>query len=67
MFLIGNHYVMGPEEAVYACGLLKPHYVIPMHYGTFPELSGTPEFFLELMKKFPEVKVLVMTPGETID
>lgn len=64
---IGSHYVMGPEEAVYACGLLKPQYVIPMHYGTFPVLSGTPENFLELMKKFPEIKVLVMTPGETID
>ena len=64
---IGSHYVMGPEEAVYACVLLKPQYVIPMHYGTFPVLSGTPEKFSELMKKFPEVKVLVMTPGETID
>lgn len=64
---IGSHYVMGPEEAVYACELLKPHYVIPMHYGTFPILSGTPEKFLELMKKLPEVKILIMTPGETVD
>ena len=64
---IGSHYVMGPEEAVYACKLLKPQYVIPMHYGTFPVLSGSPEKFLALMKKFPEVKVLVMMPGETIN
>ena len=64
---IGSHYVMGPEEAVYACELLQPHYVIPMHYGTFPILTGTPEKFLELMKKLPEVKILLMTPGETID
>lgn len=64
---IGNHYVMSPEEAVYACGLLKPQYVIPMHYGTFPVLSGTSENFLALMKKLPEVKVVVMKPGESIN
>lgn len=64
---IGSHYVMGPEEAVYACGLLKSQYVIPMHYGTFPVLSGSPEKFLELMKKISGVKVIVMIPGETID
>lgn len=64
---IGSHYVMGPEEAVYACRLLKPKYVIPMHFGTFPVFTGTPEKFKELMKKLPEVEVLVMKPGEMID
>jgi len=64
---IGSHYVMGPEEAAYACELLKPKYVIPMHFGTFPIFTGTPEKFQELMKKLPEVEVLVMNPGETID
>jgi L-ascorbate metabolism protein UlaG (beta-lactamase superfamily) len=63
---IGSHYVMGPEEAAYACELLKPRYVIPMHYGTFPALTGTPEKFQELMQRLPEVEVLVMNPGETI-
>ena len=64
---IGSHYVMGPEEAVYACRLLKPKYVIPMHFGTFPVLTGTPEKFQELMQKIPETKVLVLSPGETVD
>jgi len=64
---IGSHYVMGPEEAVYACELLRPKQVIPMHFGTFPVFTGTPEKFQELMKKLPEVEVLVMKPGETID
>ncbi|MCX8012612.1 MAG: metal-dependent hydrolase, partial [Desulfobacterota bacterium] len=64
---IGNHYVMGPEEAVYACKLLNPSYVIPMHYGTFPVLTGTPEKFKELMRSLPEIKVLVLKPGETIE
>jgi len=63
---IGSHYVMGPEEAVYACELLQPRYVIPMHFGTFPVLTGTPEKFQELMEGLPGVEVLVMKPGETI-
>ena len=63
---IGNHYVMGPEEAVWACEFVKPQYVIPMHFGTFPVFTGTPEKFKDLMKKMPEVKIVIMNPGETI-
>jgi L-ascorbate metabolism protein UlaG (beta-lactamase superfamily) len=42
---------------------LKPETVIPMHFGTFPLLTGTPN---ELQKLAPEVKVLELTPGQTI-
>jgi L-ascorbate metabolism protein UlaG (beta-lactamase superfamily) len=40
---IGDHYTMGPHEAAYAARLLKVKTVIPMHYGTFPVLTGRPE------------------------
>ena len=63
MLPIGDHYTMGPREAAYACKLLKPKTVIPMHYGTFPVLTGTPA---DLRKLAPEVEVREMTPGETI-
>ena len=39
---IGGFYAMGPREAALACTLLKPEYLIGMHYGTFPVLTGTP-------------------------
>ena len=42
MIPIGDHYTMGPREAAYACNLLKPKTVIPMHFGTFPVLTGRP-------------------------
>ena len=63
---IGGHYTMGPFEAAKAVELLKPEIVIPMHYGTFPVLSGTPE----QLKKFIEergidVKIVVLKPGES--
>ncbi len=63
MLPIGDHYTMGPREAAYACKLLKPKTVIPMHYGTFPVLTGTPA---ELRKQAPDVDVREMHPGETI-
>jgi L-ascorbate metabolism protein UlaG (beta-lactamase superfamily) len=63
MIPIGDHYTMGPREAAYACKLLKPKIVIPMHFGTFPVLTGRPS---QLQKLAPEVEVREMQPGQTI-
>jgi L-ascorbate metabolism protein UlaG (beta-lactamase superfamily) len=40
---IGDLFTMGPREAAKACSLLHPKKVIPMHFGTFPPLTGRPE------------------------
>ncbi len=65
MLPIGDHYVMGPREAAKACELLKPEVVIPMHYGTFPILTGTVEEFEKELKKYElPVKVVALKPGE---
>ena len=63
MIPIGDHYTMGPREAAYACNLLKPKAVIPMHFGTFPPLVGRPS---DLKKLVPDVEIREMKPGETI-
>ena len=60
---IGDHYVMSPREAAYACKLLKPKVVVPMHFGTFPVLSGTPVQLKQLAK---DVEVVEMKPGQTL-
>ena len=60
---IGDHYVMSPREAAYACKLLKPKAVVPMHFGTFPVLSGTPAQLKQLAK---DVEVVEMKPGQTL-
>lgn len=63
---IGSHYVMGPREAAKACELLRPKVVIPMHYGTFPLLTGTPEAFREeLSARGLSVVVRDLKPGES--
>ena len=63
MLPIGDHYTMSPREAAYACNLLKPRTVIPMHFATFPILTGTPG---QLAKLAPGVQVEEMKPGQTI-
>ena len=63
MLPIGDHFTMSPREAAYAVKLLQPETVIPMHFGTFPVLTGTPG---ELQKLVPNVRVMEMTPGKTI-
>ncbi len=47
---IGDLYTMSPREAALACRLLQPKKVIPMHYGTFPPLTGRPEQLAELVR-----------------
>ena len=62
---IGGHFTMGPREAAEAIKLVAPKYVIPMHYGTFPILAGTPA---ELKKHLPakfKNSVVELNPGET--
>jgi len=63
MLPIGDHYTMGPREAAYACNLLQAKTVIPMHFGTFPLLTGTPG---ALQKLVPAVEVIEMRPGVTM-
>jgi L-ascorbate metabolism protein UlaG (beta-lactamase superfamily) len=63
---IGGNYGMDPEAAAYAVkNFLKPAHAIPMHYGTRPELKGTPEEFIKALGDAP-TKVHVMKPGDTI-
>ena len=63
MLPIGDHYTMGPREAAYACRLLQPKILIPMHFGTFPVLTGRPS---QLQKLVPEVDVMEMKPGAAV-
>ena len=64
---IGDHFTMGPPRAAEAVKLVAPRTVIPMHYGTFPVLTGTPEMFdRELKQRHVKADLRVMKIGETI-
>lgn len=48
---IGDHFTMGPDRAAEAVRLVHPKRVAPMHFGTFPVLTGTPADFAKALKK----------------
>jgi L-ascorbate metabolism protein UlaG (beta-lactamase superfamily) len=61
---IGDHFTMGPRAAAKACELLGVTRVVPMHYGTFPLLTGTPDELRRLVP--PTVTVTECTPGQAV-
>lgn len=64
---IGGHFTMGPERAAAAVKLVNPDMVIPMHFATFPALSGTPQALEKALKaEGSNTKVKAMSIGETI-
>lgn len=61
---IGGHFTMGPREAALAVELLGVGHVIPVHYGTFPLLAGTPdELRRELAERGVKADVYATEPG----
>lgn len=63
---IGGHYTMGPEAAAMAARMLAVRQVVPMHYGTFPVLTGRPEDLERLVAPFG-IDVLTLKPGQTAE
>jgi L-ascorbate metabolism protein UlaG (beta-lactamase superfamily) len=63
---IGDFYTMGPREAALACRMLNAKKVIPMHFGTFPALTGTPDELAKLLKDFPRTEVWPLRPGSPV-
>lgn len=63
MIPIGDHFTMGPREAAKAVRLIGAKTVIPMHWGTFPLLTGTPAKLRELTRDVPGLTIVEMAPG----
>jgi L-ascorbate metabolism protein UlaG (beta-lactamase superfamily) len=65
MLPIGDHVTMGPEDAAEAASMWGVKTVLPMHYGTFPVLTGTLEAFSKALN--PQIKLLTPAPGDTVE
>ena len=63
---IGDRFTMGPDAAARACALLGVRQVVPMHWGTFPLLTGTPADLRRALGA-SGVDVLELRPGETAE
>lgn len=64
---MGDFYTMGPKRAARAVELVRPKFVVPIHYGTFPALTGTPEELATEMKaRGVQAQMRLPKVGETM-
>ncbi len=63
---IGDRFTMGAAGAALACEMLEPAAILPIHYGTFPLLTGTPDAFRTALAPIYRERLLVPSPGESM-
>jgi L-ascorbate metabolism protein UlaG (beta-lactamase superfamily) len=65
---IGGHFTMGPRDAAMAAELLGVRHVIPLHYGTWPLLAGTPDALRSELgaRGMGDVAVYAPEPGGSV-
>lgn len=66
MLPIGDRFTMGPREAAHAIRFLGVKHVIPMHYATFPELTGTVEGLRQETKDVSGLQIHALKPGDSL-
>lgn len=66
MLPIGDRFTMGPREAAYAVRLLGVKHVIPMHYATFPFLTGTVEGLRHETREIAGLEIHGLKAGESL-
>ena len=64
MLPIGGFYTMGPKEAAIAAQFIEPKAILPIHFGTFPPLTGTPDQLNGYLNG--SIEIIRIAPGETI-
>ena len=64
---IGDHFTMGPADAVRAAGFLGAKTVIPCHYNTFPPIRQDAHEFKRLVEERTESRCVVLAPGESLE
>ena len=64
---IGDRYTMGPLEASHAIRLLNVKQVIPFHYGTYSQLTGTPEELINLTTDINGLQMHILKAGDVIE
>lgn len=61
---IGDLYTMGHEEAAYAVDMIGAEVAVPMHYGTWPPLTGDPQEFKSILEEISDTDVLIPEAGD---
>jgi L-ascorbate metabolism protein UlaG (beta-lactamase superfamily) len=61
---IGDYYTMGPDDALRAVKLLRPRFVLPIHYNTFPPILQDAGAWATRVKNETPAQPVVLQPGE---
>lgn len=65
---MGDHFTMGPKRAAAAVELVNPRFVVPMHFGTFGLLTGTPEALEKEMRAAgSKAEMRTLKPRQTVE
>lgn len=62
---IGDHFTMGPDDALEAVRLLRPRVVVPVHYDTFPPIRQDGAAFAARVRAETDAAAVVLRPGES--
>lgn len=62
---IGDLFTMGPEDAVIATQLIRPKFVLPNHFGTWPPIEQDAEAWSNEIKAQTEAQPVVLEPGQS--
>jgi L-ascorbate metabolism protein UlaG (beta-lactamase superfamily) len=63
---IGDNYTMGPAFAAEAIRMLGVRKVVPMHFGTFPVLTGTPDELRKETSDIDGLEIVELEPGASL-
>lgn len=63
---IGDHFTMGPEDALQAAEWYNAKLVVPIHYNTFPPIRQDADAFVSSLEA-KGLKGKVLHPGETLE
>jgi L-ascorbate metabolism protein UlaG (beta-lactamase superfamily) len=64
---IGDHFTMGPDDALLATKLLQCEKVLPSHYNTWPPIAQDVHVWAERVRKETSAEPIVLKPGESVD
>ena len=56
---------MNPVDAALATQMMRPKFAVPVHWGTRPDLPGTPEEYIAALGS-SSTKVMILSPGDKL-
>jgi L-ascorbate metabolism protein UlaG (beta-lactamase superfamily) len=64
---IGDTFTMGVEDSIKAIKLIRPKFVIPMHYNTFPPIVQDVSAWADMVNRETDAQPIVVDPGMTFE